>query len=88
MGYRRIYCIGVGANKYRGKEQINYGFDDEKGDYKVVVGDHIAYRYEVLSELGRGSFGLVLKVKDHKSKKLSALKIIKNKSRFNSQAGI
>lgn len=35
----------------------NYGFDDERGDYKVVIGDHIGYRYEVLNTLGKGSFG-------------------------------
>ena len=25
----------------------NYGYDDDKGDYKIVVGDHIGYRYEI-----------------------------------------
>lgn len=35
----------------------NYGYDDERGDYNVVIGDHIAYRYEVIKPLGKGSFG-------------------------------
>jgi dual specificity tyrosine-phosphorylation-regulated kinase 2/3/4 len=35
----------------------NYGFDDERGDFKVVLRDHIGYRYEVLDFLGKGSFG-------------------------------
>lgn len=37
----------------------NYGYDDDKGDYKIVVGDHIGYRYEVISFIGKGSFGTV-----------------------------
>lgn len=30
----------------------NGGYDDEAGDYRLVVGDHIAYRYQILSLLG------------------------------------
>ena len=37
----------------------NYGYDDARGDYLTVVGDHIGYRYEVQDVLGRGSFGQV-----------------------------
>ena len=53
-------------------------YDDESGNYKGIQGDHIAYRYEVLSLLGTGSFGNVFKVLDHKTKKEKALKILKN----------
>ena len=37
----------------------NFGYDDEKGDYKIVMKDHIGYRYEVQQFLGKGSFGIV-----------------------------
>jgi dual specificity tyrosine-phosphorylation-regulated kinase 2/3/4 len=37
-------------------------------EYKVVESDHIAYRYEILSQIGKGSYGQVLKVYDHKAK--------------------
>jgi len=40
-------------------------------------GDHVGYRYEVLEELGKGAFGRVLKVFDHKDKEEIALKILK-----------
>jgi dual specificity tyrosine-phosphorylation-regulated kinase 2/3/4 len=42
--------LGIGASKVLGspKNEYNNGYDDEKGDYKVVTGDHIGYRYEVI----------------------------------------
>ena len=56
------------------------------GDYKLQMGDHLEYRYEVLSVLGKGSFGQVLKCFDHKKDMLVALKMIRNKKRFHHQA--
>lgn len=46
-----------------------------------VLHDHIAYRYEVLDMIGKGSFGQVVKCLDHKNNELVALKIIRNKKR-------
>lgn len=37
----------------------NAGYDDENGSYLLVAHDHIAYRYEVLKVIGKGSFGQV-----------------------------
>ncbi len=37
----------------------NNGYDDENGSYLLVAHDHIAYRYEVLKVIGKGSFGQV-----------------------------
>lgn len=42
------------------------GFDDDRGDYNVVLHDHIAYRYEILVMLGKGSFGQVLFLSPHR----------------------
>ena len=47
--------------------EFNFGYDDEQGDYKFVVGDQIGYRYEVIKFLGKGSFGAYLKCIDHKT---------------------
>ena len=52
------------------------------------MGDHLGYRYEILEILGRGSFGTVLRVHDHKMKEQVALKIIRNKQKFHNQAMI
>ena len=90
LHYNKVYFIGslVFDTKISGEfsKQSNYGYDDRDGSYKVVSHDHIAYRYEVLKILGRGSFGQVVKAYDHKSKVFVALKIIRNDRRFLHQA--
>lgn len=47
-----------------------------------MLQDHIGYRFEVLEFLGKGSFGQALKCFDHKTNEIVALKIIRNKKRF------
>ena len=64
----------------------NFGYDDERGDYNIVMGDHLAYRYEVVDILGKGSFGQVVRCVDHKDGGVVAVKIIRNKKRFHQQA--
>lgn len=80
LNFSEVYYIGKTA---KGKEQ---NYTDDNGDYKIIVRDHIAYRYEVVSLLGQGSFGQVLEVFDHCLKKPMALKIIKNRPKFHQQA--
>lgn len=48
-------------------QPLNFGFDDDIGNYYLRTGDHLLYRYEVLSILGSGSFGQCAKCFDHKS---------------------
>jgi len=78
LDYETIYFIGK-----RCKTRV---FDDNKGNYIVRVGDHIGYRYEIISILGKGSFGQAIKCKDHKTGTMIALKIIKSKRRLYQQA--
>jgi dual specificity tyrosine-phosphorylation-regulated kinase 2/3/4 len=42
----------------------------------------------VLAIIGKGSFGQVFKVIDHKVKELVALKVIKNKPKYTAQAQV
>lgn len=63
-------------------------YHNERGDYNVQIGDHIAYRYEVLEILGKGTFGQVVRCRDHKARREIALKIIRNKKRFYQQGCI
>lgn len=55
----------------------------------MQVGDHIYYRYEIEDCcLGRGSFGAVLRCFDHATGHAVAVKVIRNKKRFQKQAAI
>ncbi|EFC36361.1 predicted protein [Naegleria gruberi] len=88
--FHKVYCIGSTARKIKGtvnaNEEMNFGYDDERGDYKLVLNDHIGYRYEVVGFLGKGSFGQVVKAHDVKENKFVALKVIRNRKRFHAQA--
>jgi dual specificity tyrosine-phosphorylation-regulated kinase 2/3/4 len=90
VDYNDIYFCGTqNAAKVVGdlnSETPNFGYDDERGDYTIVPGDHLAYRYEIIDILGKGSFGQVVRCIDHKTGVLVAVKIIRNKKRFHQQA--
>ncbi|KAL4725318.1 serine/threonine protein kinase, CMGC, dual-specificity [Fusarium chlamydosporum] len=84
-----FFCGTQNAHKVVGDLQSdapNFGYDDERGDYTIVPGDHLAYRYEIIDVLGKGSFGQVVRCIDHKTGGLVAIKIIRNKKRFHQQA--
>jgi dual specificity tyrosine-phosphorylation-regulated kinase 2/3/4 len=90
IDFKDIYFCGTQhAKKHVGDlnaQAANFGYDDDRGDYNIVIGDHLAYRYEVIDVLGKGSFGQVLRCVDHKTGGLVAVKIIRNKKRFHQQA--
>jgi dual specificity tyrosine-phosphorylation-regulated kinase 2/3/4 len=88
LQYPTIYFCGNTKDKVKGMPHTsrNNGYDDDRGDYHIREHDHIAYRYEILSGLGKGSFGQVIKVYDHKHQRALALKLIRNKKRFHHQA--
>ncbi|XP_047598662.1 dual specificity tyrosine-phosphorylation-regulated kinase 4 isoform X2 [Lutra lutra] len=88
LGYTELWFLGLEAEKLRVTPEkfSKTSFDDEHGSYIKVLHDHIAYRYEVLEMIGKGSFGQVAKCLDHKNNELVALKIIRNKKRFHHQA--
>lgn len=90
VDYKDVYFCGTkDAKKHVGDlstEVANFGYDDDRGDYNIVKGDHLAYRYEIIDVLGKGSFGQVVRCIDHKTGVLVAIKIIRNKKRFHQQA--
>ena len=65
-------------------EYIKY--NDEEGDYRIINGTHLNYRYEILECLGKGSFGEAIKCYDHKNKDLVCIKIINSQKKFQNQA--
>ena len=91
LDYPEIYFVGAPtAQKVQASSQLehNYGYDDDKGDYKVITNDHIGYRFEIKSFLGKGSFGTALKCVDHKTGLEVAVKVVKNKKKYYYQAGV
>ena len=89
LEYPRVYFAGIGAKKVQSKEACgsdNHGYDDDRGDYVMRKGDHLAYRFEIIDELGKGSFGQVMRCYDHKTRRTVAVKVIRNKKRFHQQA--
>ena len=87
--FESIFYIGLGIVKLSPEAKLaNNGYDDERNDLILVKSDHIAYRYEIIQIIGRGSYGQVIKSYDHKEKKFVAIKIIRNLSCIATQAHI
>ncbi|CAE6496365.1 unnamed protein product [Rhizoctonia solani] len=87
--FERAYYVGQGSKKNMATLEHstnNFGYDDERGDYLVIKHDHLAYRYEIIDTLGKGSFGQVLQCRDHCTGLSVGIKIIRNKKRFHHQA--
>lgn len=91
LSYPQVLYYGARAKrKVQGVSNTkpNRGYDDERGDYIVQLRDHIAYRYEIMEILGKGSFGQVLRCYDYQTERYVAMKLIRNKRRFHLQAQI
>ncbi|XP_030377014.1 dual specificity tyrosine-phosphorylation-regulated kinase 2 [Scaptodrosophila lebanonensis] len=89
--YKEVWYFGQHASKNYNKpaataNSANSGYDDDNGNYKIIEHDHIAFRYEILEVIGKGSFGQVIRALDHKTNTHVAIKIIRNKKRFLNQA--
>ncbi|XP_074601952.1 CDC like kinase darkener of apricot isoform X5 [Brevipalpus obovatus] len=60
--------------------------DDEDGHLIYHKGDIISGKYEILSTLGEGTFGKVVRVMDVRTEQIVALKIIKNVDKYREAA--
>jgi dual specificity tyrosine-phosphorylation-regulated kinase 2/3/4 len=86
LEFDKIYYLPLRIPKIMQKEANSGKFDDDLGNYILMQGDSIGYRFEVVEILGRGSFSQVCKCLDHKKSEIVAVKIIKSKPKFTSQA--
>jgi serine/threonine-protein kinase PRP4 len=53
-------------------------WDDIEGYYKVILGELLNARYHVQANLGKGMFSSVVRAMDVTTKKLVAIKLIRN----------
>lgn len=53
-------------------------WDDSEGYYKVILGELLDGRYHVQSNLGKGMFSGVVRATDRNTKRLVAIKLIRN----------
>lgn len=90
MQHSPVWFVGDRARKIHAVEGVtnNFGYDDANSRYLAKKHDHVLYRYEILSGLGKGAFGDVYKAYDHATEQLVALKIIRNEKRFHRQGKI
>ena len=89
--FPEIYYLGIPSKKIRVKPtpgSNNYGFDDSNHHYKAIVGDHLAYRFEIRAVFGKGAFGQVLRCFDHKTKQQVAIKLVINTEQMHKQGKI
>ncbi|KAF6008552.1 hypothetical protein HII13_003875 [Brettanomyces bruxellensis] len=90
INQQTVYFLGLDRNqkpKVDGQSfKTNFGFDGPDNNYKCTVGDHIQFRYEIQHILGKGTFGEVISVYDHKTGGVYALKIVTNQMEWTLQA--
>jgi dual specificity tyrosine-phosphorylation-regulated kinase 2/3/4 len=53
--------------------------------FQFVTNEHIAFRFRMLKVLGRGQFGGIIKCFDHMTKKLVAVKLLRDHERHHAQ---
>ena len=70
--YQEVYFLGDRKCKFHTVSP------DSEGRYRANIGDHLAYRYEILEILGKGTFGNVYRCFDHKRNTEVAVKIMRN----------
>jgi dual specificity tyrosine-phosphorylation-regulated kinase 2/3/4 len=81
LEFDEIFYLAADENKIhptKAERIMNNGYDDSDGYYRVQKSDHIAYRFQIIDQIGKGAFGQVLKCFDHKHKQLIAMKLVKN----------
>ena len=90
MSFPEIYYVGRANRKLIADpdNELNYGFDNESHSYNLISGDHLAYRFEIISLFGAGAFGQVCKCFDHKTQQHVAVKVVVNTSQMHEQGRI
>ena len=62
--------------------------EEEGGKYRIIPGDHIAYRYEIVKFIAAGVYGQVLLCHDHAVGNKVALKVMNNHTSIKTRMGL
>ena len=87
LNYPEVYFLGNANRKvqFNASDPRNAGFDDPNGHYRLMPGDQLAFRFEVVQILGCGAFGQVCKCLDHKTSQHVAVKVVVNTKQMQEQ---
>ena len=90
LKYPTIYYINLLERKKEGglprqEGKGNDGWSKENGEFIFEIHDMIGYRYDIIRTLGNGSFGVVFKCYDYKTKDFIALKVVRCKKKLQKQ---
>ena len=90
LSFPEIYYVGKANRKLIAdpENELNYGFDNDTHNYNLIAGDHLAYRFEIMSLFGAGAFGQVCRCFDHKTQQQVAVKVVVNTSQMHEQGRI
>lgn len=78
--YKEVYYISKSKNKSLFNENLNKleMFSDDELRFVHDIGDSVKYRYEIIDNIGKGTYSNVVSCKDHKVNKSVALKMFRN----------
>lgn len=79
--FDEVWYLAHNTQKYQPtklERLVNNGFDDSEGYYRIVSGDQVNYRFQMIEMIGKGAFGQVIKCDDHKTGRQVAIKMVKN----------
>lgn len=79
LNYREVYYIR--SAPVQTKKSIN----QIPNFFHFVKNDHIAYRYQQIQVIGKGTFGSVFECYDHKNNEKVAIKMLRDKPKVHSQ---
>uniref|UniRef100_A0A4W3I8I2 dual-specificity kinase n=1 Tax=Callorhinchus milii TaxID=7868 RepID=A0A4W3I8I2_CALMI len=80
-------CSGLSSRSVQSDRRAQSAEDDEEGHLVYRIGDWLRDRYEIVNNLGEGTFGKVVQCTDHcRDNEPVALKIIKNVEKYREAA--
>lgn len=87
FGHKYVWYLPLRDDSPKSEAMIESTISSRDNDDAIVIrrGEHVAFRFEMSTLLGEGSFGRVVRCRDHKLGREVAIKLIKRDRRYTSQ---